>query len=56
MALFDEMDAVLGGQHATELPITIDTSMEHQDVAPNERAANAKDKDAMRDQSTDKSK
>ena len=44
--IFDKMDAVLGTRYATEPPITIDTSIEHQDDTPKEPAAN--------DQATDK--
>ena len=33
---FDDMDAVLGTQHATEPPITIDTTVEHLHNAPAE--------------------
>ena len=36
MALFDDMDAVLGTWHVTEPPITIDTPVERLDNAPGE--------------------
>ena len=51
MALFDDMDAVLGTWHATEPPITIDTTVECLDNAEPED----NDEEGTKDQSLESS-
>ena len=53
MALFDDMDAVLGTWHVTEPPITIDTPVERLDNAPGEPEDN--DEEGTKDQSLESS-
>lgn len=51
---FDDMDAVLGTRHATEPPITIDTTTVQKDDTPDKPEVDGKEEETRRDQSVDK--